>query len=138
MKTPSIRLTKSEEIVMEVLWSSEYPMTSVELMEITQDHSWESGYIHKMLRSLLNKEIVQVCGMTQYGKQYARQFIPLLSREEYAAKLAMSTGIKRSSIGKVAAALVNEMDDSQELIEQLEELIQQMKDRGREETQKEK
>lgn len=138
MKTPSIRLTKSEEIVMEVLWSSEYPMTSVELMEMTQDHSWESGYIHKMLRSLLNKEIVQVCGMTQYGKQYARQFIPLLSREEYAAKLAMSTGIKRSSIGKVAAALVNEMDDSQELIEQLEELIQQMKDRGREETQKEK
>ena len=120
-------MTNSEKVLMGILWSSERPLTSVELMEMTQDHSWESGYMHKMLRSLLKKEIVKVCGMVQYGKQYARQFVPMLTREEYAARQALSTGIKGNSIGKVAAALAKEAENSEELIGQLEEIIQQLK-----------
>jgi len=137
LKKNPVIMTNSEEVLMGILWSSERPMTSVELMEMTQDHSWESGYIHKMLRSLLKKEIVKVCGIVQYGKQYARQFVPMLTKEEYAAKLALSTGIKGSSIGKVAAALAKETENSEELIEQLEEIIQQMKCGEPEETQQE-
>jgi len=114
-------LTKSEKVVMEILWSSERPMTSVELMEMTQDHSWESGYMHKMLRTLLKGEVINVCGMVQYGKQYARQFVPMITREEYAVKLVLSTGIKGTSIRKVAAALAKEAEKSEELIEQQEE-----------------
>lgn len=133
-KTP-IMMTKSEEFLMEILWNADQPMTSVDLLSATQEYSWESGYIHKMLRSLLKKEIIKTCGMVQYGKQYARQFIPQMTREVYAAKLALSTGIKRSAIGKVAAALVNETDSNEDLIAQLEEIIEQLKDRESEEKQ---
>lgn len=114
-------------MIMGILWNSEKPMTSVELMEVTQEHSWESGYLHKMLRSLLKKGTVEVCGMVQYGKQYARQFVPTVSKEEYAAKLALSTGITGSSIGKVAVALAEEAENRDEIIEQLEEVIRQIK-----------
>lgn len=137
MKKNSIMLTKSEEVIMEVLWGSEQPMTSVDLIEKTKGYSWESGYIHKMLRSLLKKDIIAVCGMVQYGKQYARQFVPIITKEEYAARLALSTGIKGSSIGKVTAALVKESENSDELIEQLEEIIKQIKCGGCEEIQRE-
>ena len=137
MKKNPVIMTNSEEVLMGILWSSERPLTSVELMEMPQDHSWERGYLHKMLRSLLNKEIIKVCGTVLYGKQYARQFAPMLTKEEYAARLALSTGIKRSSIGKVAAALAKETENSEELIGQLEEIIQQIKCGEPEEAQQE-
>ena len=137
MKKNPVIMTNSEEVLMGILWSSERPLTSVELMEMTQDHSWESGYMHKMLRSLLKKEITKVCGMVRYGKQYARQFVPMLTKEEYAAKLVLSTGIKGSSIGKVVAVLAGEAEDGEELIGQLEEIIQQLKCGEPEKAQKE-
>lgn len=40
--------------------------------------------------------------------------------EEYAVKLALSMGIKKSTIRKVVAVLLNEVDNNGDLIPQLE------------------
>lgn len=90
-------LTNSEEDLMEIFWEKKEPLTSVEILELSAERSWNGNYIHKMLRSLLKKDMIKICGTVQCGTQYARQFIPAVTKEEYAAKLVMSKGIEKSS-----------------------------------------
>ncbi len=121
---------------MELFWEHKEPLTSVEISNLSTDRSWNGNYIHMMLRSLQKKGMIAVCGTLQYGTQYARQFTPLVTKEQYAAKLVMSKGIEPGSIAAVTVAMVNETDkaDNEGLIEQLEEIIETLKAKDTKET----
>ncbi len=104
-------------------------MTSVEILELSAGRSWNGNYIHRMLRSMLKKGMLEVCGVVPSGTQYARQFYPALTKEQYAARLVMSKGIGIHSIADVAVAMVDETEEPDEkgLIRQLEEIIEELK-----------
>lgn len=125
-------LTNSEEDLMEIFWEKKEPLTSVEILELSAERSWNGNYIHKMLRSLLKKDMIKICGTVQCGTQYARQFIPAVTKEEYAAKLVMSKGIEKSAIAAVTVAMVHEMDgaDGEDVVKQLEDIIEELKRKG--------
>ena len=125
-------LTNSEEDLMERFWEKKEPLTSVEILELSAERSWNGNYIHKMLRSLLKKDMIKICGTVQCGTQYARQFIPAVTKEEYAAKLVMSKGIEKSAIAAVTVAMVHEMDgaDGEDVVKQLEDIIEELKGKG--------
>lgn len=127
-------LTGSEEELMELFWSRKEALTSVEILEVAVNHSWNSSYLHIMLRSLLKKGMIEVCGTVQYGTQYARQFVPLMTKEEYAAKIVMSKGLDKSSVAKVAVAMVKEVagDGKEGLIDELEKIIEELKEENKE------
>ena len=124
-------LTNSEEDLMELFWEKKEPLTSVDISEFSADRSWNGNYIHMMLRSLLKKGMIEVCGTVQCGTQYARQFVPIVTKEQYAAKLVMSKGIEKNSIAAVTVAMVNEINkaDEEGLVKQLEEIIQELKNK---------
>lgn len=122
-----VKLTKSEQGVMELFWNENKPLTSVELFELSKDQPWNGNYLHILLKSLLKKNMLEVCGITQYGKQYARNFVPSITKEAYAAKVALSIGIDESAIGKVAVELAKRTSGDKELISQLEEIIKELK-----------
>ncbi len=107
------------------------PLTSVDISEFSADRSWNGNYIHMMLRSLLKKGMIEVCGTVQCGTQYARQFVPIVTKEQYAAKLVMTKGIEKNSIAAVTVAMVNEVNkaDEEGLVKQLEEIIQELKNK---------
>lgn len=119
-----IDLTKSEENLMELFWNAQSPLTSVQIMEIAKGYSWNGNYLHVMLKSLQNKGMIEVCGLIQYGNQYARQFKPSVTKSEYGAKLIISKGLVES-VSQVTVALANETKDTdrEKLIDQLEKLI---------------
>ncbi len=125
-------LTNSEEDLMEIFWERRVPLTSVEILEIAAGRSWNGKYLHRMLQSLLKKGMIEVCGMEQYGRQYARQFLPAVTKEQYAASLVMSKGIGINSLAEIAVAMVKEAEESdeKELIQQLEGMIEELKQRG--------
>ena len=125
-------LTNSEEDLMEIFWEKKEPLTSVEILELSAERSWNGNYIHKMLRSLLKKDMIKICGTVQCGTQYARQFIPAVTKEEYAAKLVMSKGIEKSAIAAVTVAMVHEMDgaDGEDVVKQLEDIIEELTGKG--------
>lgn len=128
-KKKEFLLTASEEQVMECLWREKRPMTSVELAEQSDEAGWKSSYVYILIRSLLKKGMIETCGAVQYGTQYARQFRPLMTKEEYAAKLALSLDLDSSSVSRVAVALAQEVSaNSDELIGQLEEMIRSFRE----------
>ncbi len=131
MRKKEKHLTNTEEELMEIFWANKAPLTSVEILEISAGRSWNGNYLHKMLRALLKKGMIEVCGIVQSKTQYARQFRPVVTKEQYAAKLVMSKGISINSLADVAVAMVDEADGSEEekLIQQLEEIIQELKNK---------
>ncbi len=79
--------------------------------------------------------MIEVCGVVQYGTQYARQFVPSMAKEEYAAKLIISKGLGKGSMAKVAAAMVKEADGEikSDVIEELEKIIEELKEKDEKE-----
>lgn len=131
------KLSEREEMLMELLWESRKPLTSVELLRLPEMEEWNEAYMYRALKSLLDKQLIRVCGVEQCRTQYARQFEPALTKEEYAVKLLTDRGMKKSSIAKIAMALVedaggDEEGETDELIGELELIIEKLrKDKGK-------
>ena len=122
-------LTNSEMELMDVFWSAKEPLSSLEILDMSS--KWSETYIHVMLRALLKKEMIEVCGVVQSGKKYARQFRALVSQEEYEIELFSERGVKPSEILKIAAGLVekSEGDANQHLLEELDKLIAELENK---------
>lgn len=124
-------MTKSEEQMMDIFWSSETPLTSVDIVNMKVKDSWCNGLVHNIIRNLLKKGLLEECGMEHYGTQYARKLRPSYDRETYAAKFLISKMEGKASVSKVMAALARE-EGSEEIIEELENIIQDMRKQGAE------
>lgn len=126
-KKNKFELTKGEESLMELFWDASKPLSSIDLSEMTDE--FNDPYIHKLLRSLQEKNMLQVSGVTQSGKKYARLFLPTITREEYGAFLMNQIGIKNGlSFAKVAIALNGQNElSNEELIQQLELIVNELK-----------
>lgn len=89
---PSLfHLTKSESIVLELLW--DYGgMTQDEINQKAQGlesivRTWKPRSIFTLLNDLIRRGFVKTTGMKRAGKTYARVFAPAMSRPEYYAAL---------------------------------------------------
>lgn len=120
-------LTKSEEQMMDIFWSSEKALTSVDIVNMKIRDTWVNGLVHNIIRSLIRKGLLIECGAERYSTQYARRLSPKITREEYAAKLLVSKFQEKMSVAEVIAALVKERREEENLIEKLEEIIQRLR-----------
>ena len=89
------RLTKSESIVLELLWDYG-DMTQDEINQKAQDlesivHTWKPRSIFTLLNDLIRRGFVKTTGMKRAGKTYARVFAPAMSRPEYYAALVQAS-----------------------------------------------
>jgi predicted transcriptional regulator len=123
-------LNEKETIVMQQLWGKKAPMTSVDLMEQPMIQEWNEATLYRILKSLLDKGFLEVCGMTLYSKQYARVFQPACTMEEYFVRYVQNHESKKNVLSNFAMALAkNETKDSiDELICELEQVIEELKD----------
>ena len=78
-----IRLTKSEREIMDVLWKQGEALTSSEIIEVSTNKSWGNTSIHLLLKSLLDKSVIEVDGFKRTTKNYARTFKPSISQYDY-------------------------------------------------------
>ena len=64
-------LTKSEEEILDLLWTENRPMTSTEIVNLSVNRTWKKSYIHLLINSLLKKEVIKVEGFVKTTKNYA-------------------------------------------------------------------
>lgn len=131
MRKKSFDLTKGEESMMEIFWDADSPLTIMEVSRLTDE--FNDSYIHRLVKSLEKKEMLKVVGLQKSGKQYARQFFPAMTREEYGAIVMGNLGIQgEKALAQVAVAMVKRMDnDTQKdramLIRELESIVEELK-----------
>lgn len=126
------RLSPSEEELMHIFWVAHKPLTSIDILQISEGSSWNGNYLHKMLRQLQKKGFLSVCGMVQYANKYARQFIPTMTKEEYTASIIALQGVGLKSFAKIALALAKNEEkktnqnskENESLITSLEKIIE--------------
>lgn len=131
----SIKLSNSEEILMNLFWSETMPLTSIELTAMTEDMSWSSNYIHKLLVMLQEKGFLEMCGVERRGKHYVRQFEPLLSKEDYAVRMLEEQNLGISALGQIAMGFVKKADQAtpeerQALINDLKHYVELLEQQG--------
>ena len=79
MKRKIPKITNSEKQILEVLWDEEKPLTSSEIVGVSDDRTWKASSVHLLLNSLLNKDLVEVAGFKKTTKNYARTFQPTMN-----------------------------------------------------------
>ena len=74
-------LTKSEEEIMYLLWDLDEPLTSSEIVKKAVNKTWKKSYINLLINSLLKKDMIKVVGVKQMTKNYARTFVPTMTKD---------------------------------------------------------
>ena len=128
MKKKNTRITESEREVLELLWEENQPLTSAEIVKISEHKTWKPSYIHLMINSLLKKNVIQVAGFKQTTKNYARTFTPTMTREEFSIRMLREENqLNASSLSLLFGALLEE-DVDRATIDELSDMLQKKKE----------
>lgn len=120
-------LTKSELEIMELMWSTDEPLTSTQIIDMSVNRSWKKSYVHLLINSLIDKGFIDIVGFIKTTKNYARTFKAKISKEQYSiGRFTSLHSFEQSDIPKVVSALISKTDD-EELIGKLEKIIEQRK-----------
>ncbi|MBQ3416580.1 MAG: BlaI/MecI/CopY family transcriptional regulator [Ruminococcus sp.] len=77
------KMTKSEEQIMNLLWSSDKPLSCAKIVELSEDKTWKDSYVHSLIKSLMKKDIVKIDSFELITRSYARKFAPKMTYNEY-------------------------------------------------------
>ncbi len=123
-------LTENELEVMTVLWSNDVDLSRNEIIDLSPQRSWKDNSIHTILNSLMKKQFVKVVGMRQSGKIYGRTYSANKTKEEYITHhiSGLSPQSDKTLIG-IFSALTNDITVSEGLVKDLEEVLDNMKNR---------
>lgn len=105
-------LTKSELEIMELMWKAEEPLTSSQIIDLSNNRSWKKSYVHLLINSLLEKEMIEVAGFVKTTKNYARTFKVRVSKEEYSInQFTTMQSFDENDIPKIVSALIEKIDN---------------------------
>lgn len=110
-------LTKSEEEIMNLLWDVGEPLASSEIVNRSVNRTWKKSYINLLINSLLSKQMIEVVGVKQMTKNYARTFKPTMLRYAYSVKRIFSQeGFKEDNIPDIFEEIIKNTN-SPEILE---------------------
>ena len=118
MKRKIPKITNSEKQILEVLWDEEKPLTSSEIVGVSDDRTWKASSVHLLLNSLLNKDLVEVAGFKKTTKNYARTFQPTMTREEYSINQRNTS----RTLSRLFNALLKDEEDD-DLLKELADMV---------------
>lgn len=135
------KLSEQERLIMAEFWHTDKPLTSVDLFERLSDHFPHKPQIHRYINMLQEKGLISVCGVNcthaKYAK-YAREFKATVTEEEFMKNVLLDDINSRSTLQKIALALLEETspkkkkekeqnEEDQQLVQELERIIAEYK-----------
>lgn len=116
-------LTKSELEIMELMWQEGRPLTSTEIIDLSVDRSWKKSYVHLLINSLLEKEMIEVAGFVKTTKNYARTFKVKVTKEDYSvSQFTTMQSFDENDIPKIVSALI-EKTDNMDVLNELSKIV---------------
>ncbi|OCN04290.1 hypothetical protein A4S06_11600 [Erysipelotrichaceae bacterium MTC7] len=127
------RLTGRELDIMKVLWSEDDSLTATEILSRIDDEKISIFTVQNTLKTLLNKEYIEISSITIVNKTNARKYSPLVSADEYAVdqfKSLFPKSKKDNPIYEMTLALVkSESNQSEEeMLNEIEKMIQERRE----------
>lgn len=120
-------LTKSELEIMDIMWKENRPLTSSQIIDLSTNRSWKKSYIHLLINSLLEKDMIKTTGFVKTTKNYARTFKAKVSKEDYSISQFTDTqNFNNEDMLKIISALVERIEDIESIVE-IEKAIKKRK-----------
>lgn len=117
------RLSKRELDIMEVLWSSEKPLSANDILHAIPDITMNT--IQPNLKKLMKKGYIEVSGVGYTKNSITRQFSPLITQATYISRYLDSKAFKDLALFFVdQTSSVEVLDHLQSYIEQKKEELQ--------------
>ena len=125
-----MNLTRTEQRIMEIFWEADNPLTTVEIEAMKTEPAFGRGTVFRMVDNLIKKGLLTECGTKRYGRQYARQLTPAMTKEDYEVQSIATSGVSIHTVSKVMSALVEDVEDQdkEDIIRQLEDIIKQLQE----------
>ena len=121
------KITDSEREVLDLLWDVGEPLTSSEMVKMCVDRTWKPSYIHIMIKSLLDKEMIKMAGFKKTTKNYARTFERSLTRVLWILlKLKQKKRDSGELLKELLASILQE-DVDESILDELSEAITKRK-----------
>lgn len=119
-------LTKSEREIMELLWRTDRPLAASEIIEHSTGKTWKDSYIHLLVNSLLDKNMIRAEGFAKTTKNYARTFVAALSAEAYAVRqITDQLELSPAAVVSIVSALVDESPNRAAVTHALQTMLQE-------------
>lgn len=123
------KITDSEREVLNLLWDMGEPLSSTEIVKLSVDKTWKPSYIHIMIKSLLDKEMIRVAGFKKTTKNYARVFEPTMTREQWSLlQIKQGKNEYGDLIKKMLVSFLREETDEKILSELSESITKRKKE----------
>ena len=125
-----LSFSNNELEVMNLMWREGRSLSRADIIELTPDRSWSKSSIHILLNSLLEKGAIEVDGFVRTNKNYGRTYSPCITQNEYAVSAVTSSSspfgklFNSSSIPAVFAALIEDKDIDEEVLDKLDKMIE--------------
>ena len=125
-------LTNSELEIMETMWKMNRPLSRSEIIELTPNRTWKKSSIHILINKMLEEEVIKVDGFVRTNKNYGRTYAPLITKDDYIVstfdKIKTSYfDSKSSAVTSIFAALIQDKDINDELLDELQQMIERRK-----------
>ena len=125
------KLTKKQQILMEILWNSDSPMTSMDISRYVD--GWSTTSLSNMINALIERGFIRISNTEVINGHAARLLVASCSKEEYAAKLVSSLNIKKDSFPRVVTAIMHEFSSEEEyedLVSDMESFLAEYKEKN--------
>lgn len=76
-------LTKREVEILRVLWRSDRPLTSKEILDASHNSTWAHSTIYAKLKTLVEKGVIEETGVIKAGNTISKQYVPTLTENCY-------------------------------------------------------
>ena len=100
-------------------------MSCAEIVELSGDKTWKDSYVHSLIKSLLEKDVVKIDSFELISRSYARKFAPKVTKEEYYLREYFEENPENSMPALFAAFAKNKADKNS--MEEIEEMIRNWK-----------
>ena len=121
------KITPYEKEVLDTLWESGEALTAREIVNYCVNKSWQPSYIHIMINSLLEKEMIKEAGFKQTSKNFARMYMPSMTEEEWFSYQMMEKVKNRDVLLKNVLSEILKDTWDVEKIDELKAVIEERK-----------
>lgn len=116
--------TKSELEVMNVLWRAGRPISSSEILSMSEGKTWKDSYVHLLLNGLIAKKAIIEAGRVRRGRTYGRLYAPKLSYEDYYKNVFSGN---HDALPLLFSAFIKSDEITPKLLDELGEMIDRRK-----------
>lgn len=113
---------------MDLLWNTDRPLTATEIVNLTPERTWKKSYIHLLINSLIDKNLIRSDTLVRTGRNFGRAFVAIDTQEEFEIRqITTARNFSQNSVPALVSVLLESVSDPA-ILDSLNGILQEKKE----------